>query len=133
MQVRSRFVLGIAALAAFAFLAGCDSGPEMGQVSGKVTINGEPAPSLEVSFDPKDPSLGTTAIGYTQDDGTYTLHYPGNQTGAPVGEYNVSIAPAETDSETPPPSVPAKYNTETELSFTVEPGENTANFELESE
>ncbi|MFW6171395.1 MAG: hypothetical protein ACODAD_12960 [Planctomycetota bacterium] len=131
MQARLRFVFGLAALAAFALLAGCDSGAQMGQVSGTVTLDGEPAPSLEVSFEPKDPSLGTTAMGYTQDDGSYQLHYPGSQTGAPVGEYSVSISPAETDAQTPPPSIPPKYNTETELSFTVEPGENTANFDLE--
>ena len=132
MQSAKRFSFGLVAIVAIALVSGCDSGPKMGKVKGTVTMDGNPAPSLEVSFEPKDPSLGTTAIGYTQSDGTYELHYPGNELGAPVGEYTVSISPAETDGETPAPPVPAKYNSETELSFTVEAGANTADFSLES-
>lgn len=132
MQSAKRISFGLALLVAVALLTGCDSGPKMGKVSGTVTMDGQPAPSLEVSFEPKDATLGTTAIGYTKADGTYELHYPGNELGAPVGEYTVSISPAELDSETPPPAVPERYNAQTELSFTVEAGDNQADFPLES-
>ncbi len=133
MQSTKRLSFGLVAVLAVALIAGCDSGPKMGEVSGTVTMDGAPAPSLEVSFEPKDSSLGTTAIGYTQSDGTYSLYYPGSKTGAPVGEYTVMIVPAESDEEgVEPPSVPTRYNSETELSFTVEAGSNTADFPLES-
>lgn len=132
MRLSKYFAFGF--LSAIVVLAiGCDSGPKMGTVSGTVTMDGEPAANLEVSFNPKEAGSGTTAIGYTDASGTYHLSYPGGKTGAPVGDYGVSIVPAETDGEGGSPiSVPACYNTATTLSYTVNAGENTANFELKS-
>lgn len=106
----------------------------MGQVSGKVTLDSQPIKGLEVSFSPQDAKLGTTAIGYTQTDGTYTLYYPGDEQGAPAGEYIVSITGGEGGEEAGPPiQIPAKYNSASELRRTVKPGANTINFELTSQ
>lgn len=127
------FVFGLA-VAMMAVTVGCDTGPAMGTVKGVVTLDGQPAPNLEVSFDPKESGQGTTAIGYTKADGSYELGYVGNKKGAPVGEYKVSIVPAELDEEDAQPvSIPARYNTDTELSETVKPGENKIDFELKSQ
>ncbi len=115
-------------------LAGCDSGPPMGQVTGKVTLDTKPIKGLEVNFSPQDAKLGTTATGYTQADGTYTLYYPGSEEGAPAGDYTVSIVGGETSEEAGPPvQIPAKYNSATELRRTVKPGKNEINFELTSQ
>lgn len=112
---------------------GCNSGKPMGRVKGKVTLDGWPVKGLEVNFQPNDPALGTTATGYTQADGTYRLHYPGDKEGAPAGEYTVSIAGGEADEETGVKvSIPAKYNSQSELTRTVVAGENTIDFELTS-
>jgi hypothetical protein len=112
---------------------GCNSGTPMGQVQGKVTVDGKPVKGLEVNFQPKDPAIGTTATGYTQADGSYKLHYPGDKEGAPVGDYTVSIAGGETDDETGiKVTIPAKYNSQTELNRTVVAGENKIDFELTS-
>jgi hypothetical protein len=124
------FVLPAVALGLL--VAGCDSGPEMGQVSGTVTLDGQPVRGLEVSFEPVDPSLGTTAIGYTQEDGSYALHYPGEREGAPVGEYIVRISGGD-DDDGPPISIPSRYNRDTELRETIEAGDNPIDFPLESE
>lgn len=107
----------------------------MAAVTGTVTIDGQPAKGLEVSFNPKDPSLGTTAMGYTDASGNYSLSYPGGKTGAPVGEYSVAIVAAELDEEegAKPVSIPAAYNTETTLAATVQSGENKIDFDLKSE
>jgi hypothetical protein len=75
--------------------------------------------------------LGTSAVGFTKEDGTYELLYPGDKQGAPVGEYTVSITWIETDEEGPqPPPIPAQYNQETTLSASVESGANTFDFNL---
>ncbi len=124
----------ICALAALTLLAtGCNS-KRLNEVTGKVTLDGKAVPGLEVRFEPKDPSIGTTAIGYTQADGTYKLHYPGDKTGSPAGEYTVSISGGEGGGVdgAPPVRVAPKYNSETELSATVNPGPNTINFEVTS-
>ena len=85
----------ICALAALTLLAtGCNS-DNLNEVTGKVTLDGKAVAGLEVRFEPKDPSIGTTAIGYTQADGTYKLHYPGDKTGTPAGDYSVSISGGE--------------------------------------
>lgn len=135
MQSQKYFSLAVVFAAAFTLMAGCDRGPKMGTVNGTVTLDDRPVANLEVTFNPKDPSLGTSAIGYTQADGTYSLYYPGSKLGAPVGEYTVSIVGSEGGEEEdagPPVSVPARYNAKTTLSFTVKPGENTADFSLAS-
>ena len=132
MQIAKYFGFGFA-LTLMMFAVGCDSGPQMGTVTGTITLDGAPAPSLEVSFNPVTAGTGTTALAYTDASGNYKLTYPGGKTGAPVGEYKVSISPAETDGEAKAPaSIPACYNTETTLTFTVAAGENTANFDLKS-
>lgn len=132
MQTAKYFVSGLA-VAFLVSATGCDSGPKMGTVTGTVTLDGEPAAHLEVSFNPKTAGTGTTALGYTDSNGAYNLSYPGGKTGAPVGDYSVSIVGAElSDEGNPPVAIPACYNTETTLSFSVAPGENTANFDLES-
>ena len=113
-------------------LAGCNSGPDMGTVTGKVTLDGQPAEGLEVEFEPKQAGTGTSAIGYTQPDGSYELYYPGDRKGAPPGEYTVRIRGAERDDPAEQKVVAPRFNMESELSATVESGANTFNFEVES-
>ncbi len=114
-------------------MTGC-GGQSLNEVTGTVTFDGKKVKGLEVRFEPKDPSIGTTAIGYTQPDGTYTLHYPGDKTGAPAGEYTVHISGGETDPEegSKPIKVAKKYNTQTELTATIKSGPNILNFDVTS-
>ncbi len=126
------WMLRLALLAVALSAAGCRSGG-LQDVTGKVTFDGKPLAGLEVRFEPVDPTVGTTAIGYTVADGTYRLHYPGDKTGAPAGEYKVSIGGGDTDGETGKRvRVPTKYNTATELKATVKSGGNTFDFDVTS-
>lgn len=128
-----RSLLGLVALAAVVSFVGCGSGVDMGEVTGTVTLDGQPVANLEVNFEPIDASLGTTATGYTQAAGEYELFYPGGKKGAPVGEYTVRIVSAELDEEAGPPiRIPAKYNAESDLIRVVETGDNSFDFELTS-
>jgi hypothetical protein len=118
-------------------LTGCSS-EQMGDVTGRVTLDGQPLTGAEVNFDPSDPTLGTTGTGYTQPpDGSYKIFYPGDKSGVPAGEYKVWIVGGEIENEEgegPPVKVPAKYSLEnTTLTATVEAGkENVFDWELTS-
>lgn len=141
------------------FLVGCGSGgPELGEVSGQVTMDDQPVPNAVVTFTPVDG--GRPSTGATDENGNYTLAF-GKQPGALVGTHKVSVTSMSTAGETMDPnmssdsdayakqamggsasdydnatveeSIPAKYNTETILEYEVESGSNTINIELESE
>ena len=131
MKKEKHWALIALAVLPAALLTGCGSGLNEGE--GKVTLDGRAVPGLEVRFEPNDPSIGTTAIGYTQADGTYRLHYPGDKTGAPAGEYTVSITGGDGGGEgRPPVRVAPKYNSKSELTATVTSGKNTFNFDVTS-
>lgn len=133
------------------FTIGCGGGapndrPDLGTVSGKVTLDGKPAPNVIVTFYPDE---GRPSSGKTDDSGMYTLQYTADSPGAKVGNHKVQISVPETTTgeeggeggeaepaEAMPPDwvkIPAKYNTETELTAQVEAGENTKDFELTSQ
>jgi len=126
-------ITGLAGVAVVVFAVGCGGEPTA-TVTGKVTIDGRPVANLEVSFNPKEAGTGTTALGFTDADGNYKLSYPGGKTKIPVGEYTVSIVPAETDEaqSRPPVIIPPCYNTATKLTASVKPGANTIDFPLKS-
>jgi len=70
-------------------LVGCDSGPPVAPVQGKVLYNGEPLPFGSVTF---QPSSGQPAKGEIQPDGTFTLSTFAPNDGAIVGTHKVRIA-----------------------------------------
>ena len=72
-------------------VSGCNRGPQFGEVSGTVTLNGKPLSDLEVVFlpDPKDTS-GPTSTAYTNEKGHYQLVTNKGQRGAVVGTQRLS-------------------------------------------
>lgn len=125
--------------------SGCSSGdqPELGQVNGVVTFEGQPLVGAVVTF---MPTAGRPASGVTNDNGIYELTYIRDTRGTKVGTNKVSISLGEgTEDEAElegdgadqsklkkgSVSVPAKYNTKTELVAQVESGDNTFDFHLE--
>jgi hypothetical protein len=130
-------VLGGFALAGGA--AGCNSGPAIGDVKGRVTFEGKPVTEGSVSF--FNPSLGTGADAPLQGDGMFVIKTQAR--GLPVGEYIVFITPEtyldKSDPTTPParveknpPDIPKKYRRQgtTPLKATVEAGNNEFHFEM---
>jgi len=114
--------------------SGCTAGPETGKVSGRVTFQGKPySEAAIVFFSLKTGGGGTANLA---DDGTFSL-----PTELVVGEYQVYLAPklADQENDDAPPApvrtdidVPGRYWSEssTDISFTVEPGENEATIAL---
>jgi hypothetical protein len=130
-------------------LSGCGSGPKFVPVSGTVTLDGKPLANALVAFKPaalpgKIEAAGPGSMGVTDENGRYVLkviYTDGRTEGAVVGEHRVRISTTDHvsaggDSTDVAPRqqkerVPAKYNTNSQLTFTVPPGgTDAANFDL---
>ena len=122
-----------------ALLNGCSGSPgdtpQLGEVSGTVTLDGEPLVLATVTFRPIDG--GRDSTGETDGDGNYTLVYSTSSTGAKIGQHKVlvekSMVGQDDSLDLNTKSLPEKYNSQSELTASVAAGENTLNFELKSE
>ncbi len=106
--------------------------PEVGQVTGKITLDGEPLTDGIVYFIPPE---GRSSVGNTDKNGVYVMGYLPKVLGARLGKHKVVIKtywPDETSPEalSAVDKIPKKYNSETTLTAEVKAGKNTINFEL---
>jgi hypothetical protein len=114
-------------------VAGCGSSGNIGKVSGRVTLQGQPVANALVVFDPVVP--GGASYGRTDESGNYVLTYTPQIKGAEIGEHTVRItsgwpANPDTGAKEIPERIPAKYNTQTELKREVKKGSNTIDFDF---
>jgi hypothetical protein len=144
----------LVAIASLGPVAGCDTGPQVAPVHGKVIYKGAPVPTGTITFRPVEG--GRPASGTIASDGSYSLarRMPGDE--VIVGKYNVTIEATEAaaqipttqhaasltdevtvvpDARMPAPAkdlVPAKYSTveSSGLSATVNSGPNQIDFNL---
>ncbi len=95
-------------------------------------MGGEPLEGATVVF---EPSEGRPSNGKTDGSGNYELIYTKDAMGASVGRHTVRIMmePDPDNAEAELTEIPAKYNTNSELTAEVEPGENTFDFDLDAE
>jgi hypothetical protein len=107
----TRTFLGAAvALTVVLAVAGCgrSSGVSFAPVTGRVVVNGQPLVAGTIHFFP-DESKGTSgpmSTGVLQSDGSYSLHGPGQNVGAMVGEHRVYLTlPLQDQMPTPVPVV----------------------------
>lgn len=141
---RTSYFAGWACAVSLCLIGGCKpSGPELGEVTGTVTLDGKPVPNAIITFRPQVPD-STTSIGVTNAEGKYTLMYTADRNGTMVGKNDVEIVTNKlTESElsdykatgkTPPPFVPIpqKYKEPGTLVKDVAAGQNTIDFELKS-
>ena len=129
-QTCSTRPLGLTVLAALlATSAGCRQGPDLAEVTGKVTHQGQPVEGAFVDFIPL--GEGKQSVGYTDEQGEYRLQYTLRWTGALVGRHRVSIRiyPREGVKTI---SVPEKYGHQSKVEFEVEPGSNRFDIDLSS-
>ncbi|MEY3457735.1 MAG: hypothetical protein RL215_892 [Planctomycetota bacterium] len=113
---------------AISTLAGCGNSdmPELGDVSGHVTLDGKPVAGINVLFTPEK---GRPAGGVTDAEGFYELKYLEGYGGCKVGPTTVTF-----DWEPgvqPTANVPAKYMSEG-FNVEVKPGSNTVDFPMTS-
>lgn len=107
--------------------------PELGTVSGVITMDGTPLANANVRFYPEK---GRASAAKTDDSGSYELVYIRDEMGAMIGKHSVKVSTLDEDNDPfgnqGSETVPEKYNKQTTLEATVEPGDNTINFDLES-
>jgi len=116
-------------------LAGCGgaSGPDLGTVSGTVTMDGNPLANAEVIFNPVTESevRGRGSSARTNANGYYSLEYTYDKKGAIPGEHQVTIFSEQANNESgKDPLLPNIYNKNSELRATVKKGSNTIDFKL---
>ena len=141
---RSNLLMIFAFIGGVVFIAapGCGpSGPEMGSVTGKVTLNGQPVSKGMVTFVAIEPNR-PNATGMLKSDGSYSLTTTEFGNGALVGEYKVAVSGKDPEAynQVVAPgepmkiesSVPAKYENPDSSGLTakVVTGSNTHNFDL---
>jgi hypothetical protein len=107
--------LWVAFLGLAAGIVGCDSGPTLYPVKGKVSVGGAPLTSGIVMFAP-DTGRGNKEsvgpIGTIEPDGSYKLTTNG-KAGAPAGWYKVTVstnAPPKEGASSAPPESPVYVN-----------------------
>lgn len=128
----SRWLVLFAAIA----VAGCSRGPEVGSVSGVVTLDGKPLESANILFTPKEGGRASAAMSDSQ--GKYTLKYTQDIDGALIGKHVVTITTAgeyyddEGNEHEREELVPDFYNNADVYVFTVDAGANVINLELDS-
>lgn len=105
-------------------------------VTGRVTLDGQPVADALISFMPLDPG-GVSAVGQTDDDGTYDVQKSSDGTSLLRGRYAVRISTfleGNTDVDPPikarPERIPAEYNVSSQLIVDLKPGANTCDFPL---
>jgi hypothetical protein len=93
---RSSFVLGLAALLSLGGLS-CSDSPPLHPVEGKVLYKNEPLSGALVALHPKGGAdiKAIPSTGLTGADGTFKIT-TGDKSGAPAGEYVVTIICSET-------------------------------------
>lgn len=109
--------------------------PELGDVMGTVTMDGQALANATVTF---APNQGRPSFGTTDTEGQYTLSFIGDYTGAIIGTHTVRISTeqyveqADGTTQHIKESIPRAYNTSSTLTADVQPGENRFDFELSS-
>jgi len=128
-------------------LSGCFGGggnvPELIEVSGTVTLDGQPLPDAAVNFIPvvQGNEESRPASGTTDTDGEYSLQYSSSQTGARPGNYRVSISTYRREGEDREGNhvagvaekVPSVYNVKTTLTAEVKADGSPLDFPLKSD
>ena len=134
--LRSRVALLLLLLPGLAANSGCGGGasdlPPLGEVSGKVLLDGKPEEGIKVFFESQ--VSARSAIGETDKEGKFTLFYTKDLKGAPVGKCKVKFdQPMQPEKGIHFSKLPRKYFMEPQFEKDVAKGPNEFNFELSSQ
>jgi hypothetical protein len=98
MTLNQRLRIPALVLVSAALIAGCDSGPKLVPVTGKVTLDGKPLDGANIAFAPEPGNaVPIQGLDVTGAEGNYTLMANGRR-GVPPGKYKVVISKVEAKS-----------------------------------
>lgn len=131
--MESRIVYMVICAGAVGMLVGCQRAerPQMGYVSGIVTLNGTPLEKVSIVFRPAEG--GRQSSGLTDSSGHYDLKYLEEEKGASVGMHEVYLSTYLSEDSAGGPQtewIPVAYRGRGKLKREVKPGKNQINFEL---
>lgn len=116
------------------FFSGC-SDSDMGYVTGKLTLDGEPAPKgVRITFAPRMQG-GSSSTGITNEDGTFEMEFSFSKKGVMVGSSYVTFETTGggDKSDGPKFKIPAKYREGFVEPIEVKPGKQVIDFNLTSD
>lgn len=112
-------------------LYGCGSRndlPELGEVKGRITLDGQPLPHAQIQFLPVS---GRPSSAESAEDGSYRLQYTADDYGAVLGAHTVQIRTAVDGRDAlSTERLPARYHAKSELKAEVKPQGNRVDFDL---
>lgn len=110
---------------------GSSDRPDLGIVTGVVTMDGAPTGDLLVTF---IPDTGRPSSGVTDAQGQYELEYIGSSIGAKLGHHQVQITTLDIGEPNRPTQelIPRKFNADSEISAEVTADGNRFDFALQS-
>lgn len=129
-------ICSIVALSALALSPGCSTGPPTGTVTGEVTFDGQPLKEGRIAFLPVDgqsPTAGTTIR-----DGKFETQVPVTKMRVEINANKVIGKRKAYDTPQSPvvdevvELIPARYNTESELTLDVKRGSQKEDYHLKS-
>lgn len=134
-----QMVSAVAVVAVCFGIIGCgSSGPALGEVTGQVSLDGQPLADAVLAFQPVGMTKGSPSFAKTDASGKYRLEYAEAKFGAVPGTHLVRITTERfytdesgKDAETKE-RLPAIYNSKSEETREVKPGENQFDFALNS-
>jgi hypothetical protein len=116
-------------------IAGCSGSPATARVTGTVTFDGKPLANAGVEFLPEDGSR--SSFGETDASGKYELKFSASAIGAIPGKHKVVIRTGSSDDGVDRESsggkketLPARYNSASELTAELKGGNNVVDFDL---
>ena len=108
--------------------------PNLGRVSGKKTVDGEPISAMaRIVFQPEN---GPTCLAETDENGNDEIIFDAGTPAAVIGENTVSISTERFDVDEQgnrvihQETIPEKYNVASTLTFEVTPEAQTKDWEL---
>jgi len=117
IDMNRSWMVGLTGAALLVFVVGCAGGdvPNLAKdVTGRVTLNGQPVADAVVLFEPQS---GRPSSGKTDADGRFVLYYSETHTGAVPGQHIVRVSKME--EEAGQELIPERYNFGSTLTETV--------------
>ncbi len=129
--LRSRAVAIACGLVGLLAVAGCGNAgrPTLGQVHGRVTLDGKPLVDAKVIFKSQEAKV-RESWAFTDANGEYSLNYLRDIMGGTIGLNSVRIFKPRAGARGE--MLPEKYNATTTLSADVKRGNNEFDFDLTS-
>ncbi len=103
--------------------------PDLGTVTGTVSLDGQPLSGVIILFTPEE---GRQSTAVTDENGGYELAYTGDSKGAKIGKHTIGFTSSDDDSIKASAPIPPQYTigSDTGLTAEVKAGENTFDFDL---